>query len=41
MSFCWTTIQVKDMNESLEFYEDIVGLKVNQRIEISPDVFVN
>lgn len=38
MSFCWTTIQVKDMNESLEFYEDIVGLKVNQRIEVSPDM---
>jgi lactoylglutathione lyase len=38
MSFCWTTIQVKDMNESLEFYEDVVGLKINQRIEISPDM---
>lgn len=38
MSFCWTTIQVNDMNESLEFYEDIVGLKVNQRFEVSPDM---
>lgn len=38
MSFCWTTIQVKDMNESLKFYEDVVGLKIMQRIEISPDM---
>ncbi len=38
MSFCWTTIQVKDMKESLEFYENIVGLKVKQKIEISPEV---
>ena len=38
MSFCWTTIEVKDMKESLEFYENIVGLKVNQKIQVSPEV---
>lgn len=41
MSFCWATIQVKDMNESLEFYEDIVGLKVKEKIEISPDMEIS
>ena len=38
MAFCWTTIQVKDMEESLKFYKDIVGLKINQRIEVSPSM---
>ncbi|MFW5787848.1 MAG: VOC family protein [Bacillota bacterium] len=28
MNFCWTTIHVKDMKESLEFYQQIVGLEV-------------
>ncbi len=36
MSFCWTTINVKDMDESLKFYEEIVGLKLNQRFEAGP-----
>lgn len=30
MSFCWSTIMVKDMKESLEFYRDIVGLEVDK-----------
>ena len=38
MSFCWTTINVKDMNESLEFYEEVVGLKLNQRFEAGPNM---
>lgn len=38
MSFCWVTIDVKDMNESLAFYEEIVGLKVNQRFQVGPDM---
>ena len=38
MSFCWVTINVKDMKESLEFYEKIVGLKVNQKFEAGPGI---
>ena len=38
MSFCWTTINVRDMNKSLEFYQEIVGLKLNQRFEAGPDM---
>lgn len=38
MSFCWVTVDVKDMEESLEFYEEIVGLKLNQRLEAGPDM---
>jgi lactoylglutathione lyase len=31
MKFCWTTIHVKNMENSLKFYEEIVGLKINNR----------
>ncbi|MBS4536551.1 VOC family protein [Clostridium sp. D2Q-14] len=33
MKFCWTTIRVKDLEESLKFYEEIVGLTVNRRFQ--------
>lgn len=36
MSFLWTTIKVKDLEESIEFYEDIVGLKLQRRFEAGP-----
>lgn len=38
MSFCWVTIHVRDMKESLRFYEEVVGLKVNQRFNAGPDI---
>ncbi|SHJ65384.1 VOC family protein [Parasporobacterium paucivorans] len=38
MKFCWSTIQVKDMDESLRFYEDIIGLKVNRRFKAGPGI---
>ncbi len=38
MSFCWVTIHVKDMNKSLEFYKELVGLKVKQKFEAGPDM---
>ena len=38
MSFCWVTINVKDMNQSLKFYEEIVGLKLNRRFEVGQDM---
>ncbi len=31
MKFCWTTIYVKDMEESLKFYQDFLGLSLNSR----------
>lgn len=33
MKFCWITINVKDMEGSLKFYQDIVGLKINRRMK--------
>jgi len=38
MSFCWVTIHVRDMKESLRFYEEVVGLKVNQKFNAGPDI---
>jgi len=37
MKFCWVTINVKDMSESITFYEEIVGLPVMNRIPAGPD----
>ena len=37
MSFCWSTIEVNDLEESLEFYQEIVGLKLNRRFEAGPE----
>lgn len=31
MKFCWTTIMVNNMEESLKFYQEIVGLGINRR----------
>ncbi len=31
MKFCWSTIMVKNMEESLDFYQGIVGLETNRR----------
>ena len=36
MEFCWVTINVKDMEESIRFYQDIVGLKINRRMNPGP-----
>ena len=33
MKFLWTTIQVKDLEKSLDFYQTIVGLNVERRID--------
>lgn len=38
MKFCWVTIIVKDMEESLKFYKDIVGLKIMRQFEAGPGV---
>ncbi|MGI6145121.1 MAG: VOC family protein [Clostridia bacterium] len=36
MKFCWSTIKVKNMEESLKFYQEIVGLKLNNRFKAGP-----
>ncbi|MDD5601014.1 MAG: VOC family protein, partial [Actinomycetota bacterium] len=33
MKFCWTTIMVNDLEESLKFYQEIIGLPVNRRFK--------
>nr|WP_300094095.1 VOC family protein [Sedimentibacter sp.] len=38
MKFLWTTIHVKDMEESLKFYQDVVGLKLVNRFNAGPEM---
>ena len=38
MSFCWATINVNQMEESLAFYQNVVGLELNQRFQAGPGV---
>ena len=38
MRFCWTTLNVKNMDESINFYENIVGLKLERRASFGPDM---
>ncbi len=36
MHFCWTTITVKDLDESLRFYTEIIGLPIMNRFIARP-----
>jgi lactoylglutathione lyase len=38
MKFCWTTINVKDMAQSVRFYQEIIGLEVTKKMNPSPDM---
>ena len=38
MTFCWATINVKDMENSLRFYQDILGLQLNRKMNPNPDM---
>jgi len=35
VAFCWCTLQVDNLDESLKFYQDIVGLPLNRRFKSS------
>ena len=36
MKFCWSTLTVKNMEESLRFYQEIVGLTIDRRFQAGP-----
>ena len=38
MKFCWSTLTVKNMEESLKFYQEIIGLPLNRRYQAGPGV---
>lgn len=37
MNFCWCTVMVRNIEESLQFYREIVGLNVERRFMAGPD----
>jgi lactoylglutathione lyase len=41
MKFLWTTILVNNMDESLEFYEEIVGIKLVDRFPAGPGMEIS
>ncbi len=38
MKFCWSTLKVKSLEESLKFYKEIVGFNVSERFNAGPGV---
>lgn len=38
MGFCWSTLAVKNIEESIAFYQEVVGLKVINRFHAGPDM---
>ncbi|QEN08114.1 VOC family protein [Oceanispirochaeta crateris] len=38
MKFCWTTIQVSNMEKSLAFYTEVLGLKIVRKMSPNPDM---
>jgi len=36
MKFCWSTLNVKNLDESIAFYTQIIGLEVNRRFDAGP-----
>ena len=37
MDFGWVTIHVRDMKESLQFYQEIISLKISRKMKPGPD----
>ena len=38
MRYLWTTIYVKDLDESIDFYTDLVGLQMLRRFSANPGI---
>lgn len=38
MKFCWTTITVSNLEKSLAFYQDILGLEISRRMKPSAEL---
>lgn len=38
MRFCWSTLVVKNLDESIRFYTDVIGLEVVNRFNAGPRV---
>lgn len=38
MNFCWITINVNNMEESLKFYHEVIGLKILERFNPSEGI---
>ena len=38
MKFCWVTINVKNMEKSLHFYQEIIGLNISRRMKPNSDM---
>jgi lactoylglutathione lyase len=38
MKFCWVTINVRNMERSLSFYRDLLGLELKRKMSPSPDM---
>ncbi|WP_291632407.1 VOC family protein [Clostridium sp.] len=38
MKFCWSTLMVINLEESIKFYKEIVGLNVSRRFNAGPAV---
>ncbi len=36
MTFCWCTVIVKNMDESVKFYQDVLGLTLTNRFQPMP-----
>jgi lactoylglutathione lyase len=38
MRFCWSTLRVRNLEESIKFYQDIIGLNVVRKFSTIPGV---
>lgn len=36
MNFCWSTLMVQNLEESLDFYQNIIGLSIDHRFNAGP-----
>ena len=40
MKFCWCTLSVSNLEESIQFYHEIVGLPIGRRLSAWPDISI-